>query len=269
MPTSVEIQRFETALAAHPSWPRAMCLGDSWFQYPPNPIDLHKQLRRIFKRTLWWNDSLAGRESSQVKMLLPRSADALGAYGFDALLVSLGGNDVVGTELAEFVKPREVPQSFGATDWGALPAPVLDHIRLSAFERTLDYVVEDYERIVQMRNEQAPQCEIVVHTYDYPWPDGREFELLGIAAGPWLQPFFDAVGMDDAGDQRTTAVWLIDQFARVLASLVERTPRMRLIDSRGVLPRRMQWANEIHPKKAGFARIAEQSWKPALAGLLE
>jgi hypothetical protein len=84
-----------------------------------------------------------------------------------------------------------------------------------------------------------------------------------------MNPFFDAAGMTSAADQRATAIWLVDQFARVLDALVSQTPRMRLVDSRGVLTKKSQWGNEIHPTKAGFERIAKQAWKPALAGLLE
>src|SRR4051812_22690691 len=105
MPSPADIKRFETAIAGHPAWPRAMCIGDSWFQYPPDPIDLTHQLRAIYKKTVFWNDSQAGRESARLKRALPHIRDALGAYQFDALLVSMGGNDVVGSELAEFVKP--------------------------------------------------------------------------------------------------------------------------------------------------------------------
>lgn len=264
MPTVTEIRRFEKEIDRRPTWPKAICLGDSWFQYPPKAIDLHKQLRRLFRRTHFWNDSLAGRESGQIKAVLPRARDALGRYDFDALLLSMGGNDVVGNELREYVKVKEAPQSHGSTNWGVIPAPVRDHIRLSAFEQALAYVVEDYRQIIQLRDQDAKRCIIVVHTYDYPFPDGSAFKLAGIKAGPWLKPYFDEVGMTSPAAQRETAAWLIDQFSRVLGELVSQTPGMRIVDSRGALRTKAQWANEIHPTKSGFARIARERWVPVL-----
>lgn len=271
MPNSTEIKRFLAGIRKFPNWPRAICLGDSWFQYPPKPIDLHKQLRKLFTKTHFWNDSLAGRESGQIKSILPRVREALGTYRFNAMLLSMGGNDVVGSELREYVKTIWEPQSYGSSDWGVVPKPVRDHIRLSAFEQALRYVVEDYRQVIQLRDQEVSTCEIVVHTYDYPWPDGTPFKLGGFKAGPWLKPYFDEVGMTNPNDQRTTAVWLIDQFARVLKELVSQTQRMRLVDSRDVLKSKSQWGNEIHPRAEGFRRLARDNWRPVLMvnGLLK
>lgn len=263
--TPREIKKFRDGVEKNPDWPRAMFLGDSWFQYPPRSIDIHKQLKRAFKKTHFWNDSRAGRESSEIKQVIRQAARALGDYQFTSLVLSMGGNDVVGTELREFAKPENEPQSYGSTAWGVIPPPVRDHIRLSTFETALAYVVEDYKQVIQIRDREAPRCEIVVHTYDYPWPDGRNFSLLGFKAGPWLKPFLDEVGMRDPKDQRITAIWLIDQFARVLAELTSQTGRMRLVDSRDVLKTKSQWQNEIHPNEAGFAKIVNQRWKPVLS----
>lgn len=265
MPSPKEILRFRIDVAGHPQWPRAMFLGDSWFQYPPNPIDIHKKLRSTFKKTHFWNDSKAGRESGDIKQIIRRAARALGEFQFNALVLSMGGNDVVGTELVEFVKRADEPQSYGQTRWGVIPPPVRDHIRLSTFEAALAYVVEDYKQVIGIRNREAPHCEIVAHTYDYPWPDGTPFKLLGIKAGPWLKPYLDDVGMTKPADQRETAIWLIDQFARVLNELTSQTSRMRLVDARGTLKTRAHWQNEIHPNKAGFTKLVNEVWKPALA----
>lgn len=269
MMTDPEVKKFEKSLELHPDWPRAICLGDSWFQYPPGFTDLHVQLRGLFKRSLFWNDSMAGRESAQIKGILPRVRSVMSQYQFQVLLLSMGGNDVVGTELAEFVKTEDEPQSYGSTAWGTVPPEVRDHIRLSAFEHALAYMLNDFRQVIALRDQVAPNCEIVAHTYAYPWPDGTPFKLLGIKAGPWLKPYFDGVGLTDPAGQRTVAVWLIDQFERALRDLVSQTRRMRCVDSRKLLPNRSQWENEIHPTKAGFRRLATMAWRPALNGLLK
>ena len=40
MATATEIKAFRKLVGKHPAWPRALCFGDSWLQYPPHPTDL-------------------------------------------------------------------------------------------------------------------------------------------------------------------------------------------------------------------------------------
>lgn len=268
MPTARQLKDFEATIRANPKWPRALCFGDSWFNYPLAPVDLHKQLRRGFRRTAFLNESKAGRESADIKELLPGLRRLLSAYRFTVLLVSMGGNDVVGGELAEYVKPADEPQSPYDPRWGVVPASVRDHIRLSGFEQALRYVVEDFQRVIDARNALAPDCEIVVHNYDHVFPSGKSFKLLGRKAGPWIKPYLDGVGLTDPLRQRELCTWLIDQFTRMLEALVTQTPRMRLVDGRGTLRHATEWDNEIHPKAPGFRKLAQSRWHPVLAGLL-
>jgi hypothetical protein len=267
MATAAEINVFRKLVEKHREWPRVLCFGDSWMQYPPHPTDLHKQLRRLFKHTAFLNESRPGRESAEIKALMPRLRALLGDFQFDVLVVSMGGNDVVGNELAEYVKTADEPQTPAAVAWGVVPPEVRDHIRLSSFDLALRYLVDDYRRVIGARDEAAPACEIVAHNYDYVWPDGRAFKLAGVKAGPWIKPQLDAVGLVGIERQRVVSSWLIDQFTRVMQALVSQTPRMRLVDARGTLTRN-QWANEIHPTEGGFRRLAEQAWRPVLGGLL-
>ena len=267
MATATEIKAFRKLVGKHPAWPRALCFGDSWLQYPPHPTDLHKQLRRLFRHTAFLNESRPGRESAEIKALMPRLRALLAEFRFDVLVVSMGGNDVVGNELAEYVKTAEEPQSPANVDWGVVPPEVRDHIRLGGFDLALRYLVDDYRRVIAVRDAAAPECEIVAHNYDYVWPDGRAFKLAGVKAGPWIKPQLDAVGLTGIAAQRVVSSWLIDQFTRVMTALVSQTPRMRLIDARGTLARN-QWANEIHPTESGFRKLAEQAWKPVLGAFL-
>ena len=46
---------------------RCLCFGDSWFQYPPRPIDIEKLLARAFRNTLFLNEGVAGRVGSSAR----------------------------------------------------------------------------------------------------------------------------------------------------------------------------------------------------------
>ena len=48
----------QSAIDTHQKWPRVMCFGDSWFQYPGESVDIQKQLPRIFKKSLFFNEGV-------------------------------------------------------------------------------------------------------------------------------------------------------------------------------------------------------------------
>lgn len=260
--------KFHAAVRDHKDARRALCFGDSWFQYVPHPTDLNKQIAKLFRQTLFLKEGVAGRDSAMWKAAMPRVQNAIAEYRFDAILLSTGGNDIVGSELAEFVKEAGQPQSPGDMPWGEIPKPVFDHIRLETFGIALRYAIKDIGMVVQCRDLFSPNSIVYVHTYDYVFPSGVGFKLGFIKSGPWIKPHLDGVGLNDPAKQRVVTSWLVDQFARELRAMVSQRPNMRLVDSRGTLKTKQQWDNEIHPKAPGFETIAKRHWKPALTGVL-
>jgi hypothetical protein len=263
------LEEYVKAVRDFPNAKRALCFGDSWFQYPPHPTDLNKQLARLFPKTLFLREGKPGRDSATWKAALPRIRDEIESLQFHAILLSTGGNDVVGEELKEFVKTKQMPQSVGTMPWGTVPEEVRDHIRLESFEHALRFAIADLKQVVQMRDRSAPASVILVHTYDYIFPSGKAFKIGPIKSGPWVKPFLDGVGLTDPKKQRVVTSWLVDQFARELQAFVSQNPNMILVDSRGTLTLPSQWENEIHPTPKGFEKIAKQCWKPALTNLLK
>jgi len=262
------IAAYAQQLAKFPDAKKCLCFGDSWFQYPPRPIDINKQLARTFRDTLFLNEGVPGRDSAQWKLGLPRVQREIGAFHFDAILLSNGGNDIVGEELREFLKTPAQAQAVGTTQWGAIPPEVFDHVRLEMFEYALGYAIKDFKEVVQYRDMYSRESIIFVHTYDYIYPDGSPFKLGPITVGPWAKPALEDVGLTDPTQQRVVTNWLLDQFARALTAFASQNANMRVVDSRGTLTSKRQWENEIHPTKAGFTAIVQQCWVPALTGVL-
>jgi hypothetical protein len=259
---------YAAALAKNPDAKRCLAFGDSWFQYPPRPIDIEKQLAKRFRDTLFLNEGVAGRDSAQWKLGLPRVQREIGAFRFDAILLSIGGNDVVGEELREFLKTPAQAQSVGTTSWGVIPPEVFDHVRLETFEYALGYAIGDFREVVQYRDMYSRATIIFAHTYDYIYPDGDPFRLGPVTVGPWAKPALEDVGLVDPAKQRIVTNWLVDEFARALFEYASQVPNFRVVDSRGTLSSRRQWENEIHPVKSGFAAIVDACWVPALTGIL-
>jgi hypothetical protein len=266
---NLALPQFDKAVAKYPAAPRALCFGDSWFQYVPHPTDLNKQIAKLFKQTLFLREGVAGRDSAMWKAALPRIQREIGTYQFDAILLSTGGNDIVGEELKEFVKEASFPQAPGDFPWGEIPGPVFDHILLDTFGHALRYAIKDIKSVIQCRDLYSRNSIIYVHTYDYIWPSGIGYKLGPIKMKPWVKPYLDGVGLTNPGEQRVVTNWLVDQFARELRALVSQTANMTLIDSRGALKTQQQWENEIHPTAAGFESIAKKYWKPALSTVLK
>lgn len=266
---NLTLEDYAKAVRDFPNAKRALCFGDSWFQYVPHPTDLNKQLARLFPKTLFLREGKAGRDSATWKAALPRIRGEIEGFQFDAILLSTGGNDVVGEELKEFVKTPEMPQSVGTMPWGVVPNEVRDHIRLESFEHALRFAIADLKQVVQMRDRSSSSSVIFVHTYDYIFPSGKAFKLGPIKSGPWVKPFLEGVGLSDPKKQRIVTTWLVDQFARELQAFVSQNPNMVLVDSRGTLKTAAQWENEIHPVAKGFEKIAKDCWKPALTSVLK
>jgi hypothetical protein len=260
---------YDAATRKNPGVKRALCFGDSWFQYPPGPIDINKRLARAFRSTLFLSEGVAGRDSASWKAGLPRIQREIGSYQFDAILLSNGGNDVVGEEMKEFVKTASQAQSAGSTQWGQIPPEVYDHVRLDRFEVALHYAITDFQEVVGYRDATAPGSIIFLHTYDYIYPSGDAYKLGPITVGPWVKPALDEVGLTDPDEQRIVTSWLLDQFAAALKAYASAKPNFRVIDSRGTLKSKRSWGNEIHPTASGFAAITKQCWVPQLTGVLK
>jgi hypothetical protein len=258
---------FNAAVGRNPTAKRALFFGDSWFQYPFKAADLAKQIPRHFKSTLFFNRGVAGRDSAQWKRGLSEIQDLIRTYDFDAILLSGGGNDVVGEEIREFVKEAGELQTGGRIDWGGpVPQVVRDHLRLDIFDKALGYAMADLSLVIKLRDRFSPRSFIYVHTYDEIFPDGRGFRGLIKA---WVQPALNTVGLTNPNDQRALSNWLLAQFARRLQKLISGNSNMRLVNSLGTLTKPSQWENEIHPTGAGFKLIAEKNWVPLLKGLLD
>ena len=264
------LQRFINATHRHPALPRVYCLGDSWFQLPLKPVDLHQQLRGLFAgEAIFANNAVPGRTTAEIKRQFPALQRHLGALEIDVLLVSMGGNDIAGHELAEYLKRPDEPQNRGPYT-AAVPALVERHVRLATFASAMTTLEEDFQRVIDIRDKVRPACPVVLHTYAYPMPNGRRATRLGgiFKAGPWLKPHLVAAGLTTLGDKKALMRWLVDEFHARLEGLAARNRGVVVVDSRRAV-KDSEWSDEIHPTDAGYERIAREHWQPVLMGVFE
>lgn len=245
-----------------------LAIGDSWFEYPLNDAGLpwvntaivaNFQLKAMgHPPPLILSHALHGQAmtaimswESQQRMataLADRTRWPNETTGLpDAILLSGGGNDLVGDQFAIYLD----------FDGNGLNA--------SRFQGVLGSILASYMDLFALRDRFAPGIPIFGHCYDYGIPNNAH----PIFAGPWLHPSLAFCGYDyDEG--LTIVTDAINNFRKMLSDLAHdviklpgtATNNFVLVDTVNTLTRDASppngWANEIHPYTAGFTALARK-----------
>ena len=200
-------------------------------------------------------DELFTGDPGKGKTRLTKVVEKLRQQEFDAYLFSGGGNDIAGPEFFSFINHAA----------SQLPNPnreVLDGVVNGTFRKAYEDMIEVLLTEADRRNIKLP---ILVHGYDYPWPDGRGAVALGII-GPWFEDTFRKKGFPLSGANDPDLLRrrkIVAEFIKSLNAMLDSLQTKYLgkvfkVDLLGTLPNRSDWANELHPTNAGFAAVA---WK--------
>jgi hypothetical protein len=237
--------------------PAVLAIGDSWFWYPLGqsllgPInkvwDGRYCIYAIGDNGAEARDYVDGKFRNIVR-------DALKGYGagLSAVLISGGGNDFAGwTDLRRLLRAN-----------CAAAASAAECFKPASFEQLFAGIKRYYVSLIMQIQEKCPaNVKIVLHNYDYPIPDARG--LIGDQR--WLKtPMLDRKVPDAL--MKPCVCHLIDRFGEVMEALAAADPNILVVKSAGCLAE-ADWANELHPTPGGFAKIAEQRWKPVLRQIL-
>lgn len=241
--------------------PTILAIGDSWFWYPFPGGSLINRLgpvvqskgHVIFAKGMNGAeayDYVDGKYAESVRVALRRYGG-----GLSAVLISGGGNDFAGfNDLRPLLRDNCSGQPNAPSCFQAGPGGLLGFLdNMDKYYRKLIGLVYAYTSV---------DCFIVMHTYDYSIPTGK-----GVFGGPgWLQSAL--VEAKVPPPLRAECVrYLLDAFHGVLASICTMDPdHLVLVNSLGTLAPD-DWANELHPTAGGFTKIANNCWKPVLAGV--
>jgi lysophospholipase L1-like esterase len=235
--------------------------GDSWFDYPLNDV-----LRLLEDAHGYDVESVAHKGDRVEDMAYAEGQYEEFARRLEkllrerkvprAILLSGGGNDLAGPELALLLNAAG----------SGLPSLNEDIVRGVIDVRLRDAFVAIIAALtaISQRYLNRP-IPVVTHGYDYPVPDGRGF-LGGWWAlpGPWLEPGFRQKGYRDRDRNLGIMKVLIDRFNRMLAavSAVPEFSHVHYLDLRGTLATdatyKRFWANELHPTGRGFDLVTSQ-----------
>lgn len=242
-------------------FPSILAIGDSWFWYPLPGGSLITPLGDLvapkshFIFALGNNgaeafDYVYGKYSRSIRTALKLHGSSL-----SAAFISGGGNDFAGM--------NDLRPMLNADCSAALQAA--DCFRPSNDAGTLAWLMaktaESYRMLIgQIMAASRPETFILMHNYDYAYPTGKG---VFSSKASWLKPALDDAKVP-AGLQRDCVKFVIDALSYALETLTQIDPdRVFLVDSRGTLAE-SDWANELHPKPAGFKKIAKSAWLPVL-----
>lgn len=235
--------------------------GDSWFDYPGTDILSALEDEHGFDvasvahkgdrvEDMAYSDGQLGDFIRTIERLL-----RWGQPVPRAILLSGGGNDIAGDEMAMLLDHASSP----TPGWNeSVVAGVIDQRLAESYATILAAVTE------VCRRKLGTIVPIVLHGYDYPFPDGRGFlGGWGPLPGPWLDPSLCRKGYprDPMAPRLDLMRALIDRFN----TMVQRTAsdpqfaHVRYVDLRRTLSQsRADWANELHPRPDGFRRVAKK-----------
>lgn len=239
---------------------RILAEGDSWFSFSIKSDALDGQVVRLSKAPVIFVDIATPGDTAEKLFQAPRKnlvyrvmRSAVAAKRpFDLLLLSAGGNDLLGNLLDSYIVKNPLGPS-EPSDW--IDTDVLDAL--------LEQVKHWYSLLIEVRDEESPETHILLHTYDYPQKIGSR----RITGGPWIAPVLDqAPGLKgNLGLQKKVMKEVVDRlYQYVLSALVSNT--VSLVDLRGTLATRGPWFDEIHPDANGYEELALK-YQPTLGGL--
>jgi len=230
--------------------------GDSWFAYPPrwliggqssNVISFLKNKERFNFYEMSRNgdeivDILSG--DSKFKILKTVAENKV-----DFLLISGGGNDMVGSYDFEFILQKNKK--------GQKPT---DFIRKDRFDRKMNQISNAYADLIDYCADYAlnPDIKIITHCYGYAIPQNKKAQFVGglIDVGPWMYPTLVELEIPE-NVWRQLVIVLMNRIKNIFKSLQKKSAgRFHFVDSTAVISEN-DWIDEIHLTPEGFDRVAE------------
>ena len=221
----------------NPNGIRIVSEGDSWFQHPivHDLIDHLMDYGYLVK-------SIGAAGDELVNMFLTEEfAESIQMEEPEFLLLSAGGNDILGEKMIHFLEdvieiddPGVDPQRFLKNNY-AIEIKVL-HERLKG--------------ILTRANEISPKMKIIIHGYDYAIPSDSEKK-------GWAGRYMIEKGIDHPKDKMALMKLMIDQYNEMLESLAKDHDYLTYINLRNSVAND-KWHDEIHPNREGFLVCAEQ-----------
>lgn len=211
--------------------------GDSWFQYPIFLTDTIDHLTNLEKFDYAIYCASEAGDLLENMVLENELSQAVADNDPDVVLLSGGGNDMVGKgrllhmihSFDKKLRPEEYPNE--------------------KFSEFLDKLEELYRRLFDRLLRMKPHLKLVVHGYDFVLPDN----------GKWLGKPLKKAKINSVALQKKIAKEFINRFnERLIALQEEYKGSVFYADCRGLITKKKDWYDELHPSSEAFLAVAEK-----------
>ena len=215
--------------------------GDSWFRlprflYPKTMADVLADQFPILNLA-HWGDELSSMYNDGRGQLIP----FLEAGGIRVVMISGGGNDILGETLEESLRIFD-PSRARPEDASLYPTPFF-------FER-VDGLMRIYTALLEQIQRISPGTVVLAHGYDYAVPRENGIFLGVHLARRGLHP------LDRPELCNAIVRWLVDHFNKRLAGLEARHANLRYVDLRNTVREDEWFDQELHPSASAAERLA-------------
>jgi hypothetical protein len=234
--------------------------GDSWFDYPFKKdildylVDMGFAIKKFAKAGDTLENMVYGTNYQKIPgdqvnithpgpISLQTTLNAIRDHKPKIVLLSAGGNDVVGSDMIAYLNHKH-----------GNPASLINKViyseKLAQMKSTLEYFIKAVHSTYN-------GCQILMDGYDYGKVNGKGYNFIfKNIKGPWIQPAMGAKAITHPPDQEFVIKYLVDAFNEMLSELANSYSYFHHIDLRGMFPEDEHWDNEIHLKNNGYKKVA-------------
>ena len=230
---------YESAATEFPTRPQLLSEGDSWFQHP-TIADIIDHVSKFYPVHCLSAAGDTMRNWAREGKIFAAIAERQPAV----LLLSGGGNDILGEDMRKFLAEK-----FDDAAEGEHSERFFGQI----FGQELDAIVEIYRTVFSWLRANYPQVQVLIHGYDYPRPLAADTKKTS-----WLGKYLTEKNILRAKDRTAAIHYMMDQFNQELEKVAAEFPeQVYYLDLRGIV-RDDQWNDEIHPDDNGFQDVAQR-----------
>ena len=174
-----------------------------------------------------------------------------------AILLSVGGNDILGEALAFLLEHND----------SSADEELNDQIKKGLFVR-IDRMLVEYISTIRhlctgIFERNCNSIPIFFHGYDYVKATGEAYFKFGFGPGPWLKPTFDKKKRTNSKENATVIKSLVDDFNALLCGRAESLSKedqssknpVFYIKFLGIVEN--NWKDEIHPNDIAAEKLAK------------
>lgn len=222
--------------------PVVIAEGDSWFLFPKPGV--RDTLDYIMEKFHLLSLAEAGDEIADY-LKNNELIEAVKRYKPKYVLISGGGNDILGAEIRQILRKNVRNGADG-----------IDYIDEMKFRDKIKFLSDGYRHFIEEIHRLQPDARIFVHGYDYirSNPDPKTIKK------GWANRYMIEAEIREHETRKKIIYFLVDSFNDMLKALADQFSHVRYVNNRMTVGMD-EWMDEIHPNNVGYQKVANNFLK--------